>query len=214
MERTPSARLIASTLLISMQLTGFIGLQWEATRSLFLLLTPFHLLATALLVFAFAPEKNRAFYGYLGLAFTVGLGVEILGVQTGLIFGSYQYGPTLGVGLLGVPLQIGVNWAVLTYVTGIVANQLAVPKLVKALAGAGLLTLLDFFVEPVAVRYDFWQWQNNLIPVQNYVAWFGVSLGLLLVFYQLNFRKQNPLALLFYLLQLLFFAGHWLTAGH
>jgi putative membrane protein len=36
--------------------------------------------------------------------------LEVVGVKTGLIFGEYKYGSTLGIKLFEVPLIIGFNW--------------------------------------------------------------------------------------------------------
>ena len=57
------------------------------------------------------------------LGFLTGMITEILGVQWGWIFGNYQYGDALGYKVLGVPLLIGVNWALLTIITGAIAQQ-------------------------------------------------------------------------------------------
>ena len=43
---------------------------------------------------------------------------------------------------------------------------------VRAFAGGALMTVYDFFLEPVAMRFDFWDWKNGIIPLQNYAAWF------------------------------------------
>ena len=41
---------------------------------------------------------------------------------------------------------------------------------------AGLLcTLMDFVIEPIAIKYDFWSWEGNEIPLFNYLTWFVFS---------------------------------------
>jgi len=72
----------------------------------------------------------------------VGFGVEVLGVKTELIFGSYHYGESLGYKWLSVPLLIGVNWCMLLYCT----SQLSKFKnfIINALFGAALMVVLDF----------------------------------------------------------------------
>ena len=57
------------------------------------------------------------------IGFLTGMITEILGVQLGWIFGDYQYGEALGYKLFGVPLLIGVNWTLLTLITGAIAQQ-------------------------------------------------------------------------------------------
>jgi uncharacterized membrane protein len=36
-----------------------------------------------------------------------------------------------------------------------------------------LMVALDVLIEPVAVALDFWQWENAVIPIQNFVMWFA-----------------------------------------
>ena len=82
--------------------------------------------------------------------------------------------------------------------------------LVKTLAGAALMVLLDFFMEPVAMQFDFWDWKDAAIPISNYAGWFGLAFLLHLYFQVTNVNKQNPLAPFVYLVQLLFFIGIYL----
>jgi uncharacterized membrane protein len=71
------------------------------------------------------------------------------------------------------------------------------PETFQALTPLNLLLTagLDFFFEPVAMLYDFWSWQNNKIPVQNYFGWFGLAFILQLYFQHSLVNKQNALAI-------------------
>jgi len=135
-----------------------------------------------------------------------------LGVQTGQIFGSYEYGPVLGWKVFDTPLMIGVNWAMLVYCAGVTVNHIApmMNKIGKALLAAGMMTGLDFFIEPVAIHYNFWQWNEGAVPLQNYLAWFVIAFLLLLAFYQLMGRAKNKVGVILFILQFLFFAGLYL----
>jgi uncharacterized membrane protein len=92
--------------------------------------------------------------------------------------------------------------------------ELPLPWWGQAVAGAFLMVLLDFFIEPIAVELDFWSWQHGHIPFQNFLAWFIISFALLIVFHRIEIDKKNPIAFPFYAIQLLFFilqnAGHYL----
>ena len=48
-------------------------------------------------------------------AFSLGFIIEVLGVQTGVLFGAYSYGDPLGFKVFDVPLLIGVNWLILSF---------------------------------------------------------------------------------------------------
>ena len=124
---------------------------------------------------------------------------------TGKFFGHYYYGQTLGYQALGVPLAIGLNWLVLTYVCGILARYLPLAELPRTLLAALLMVGLDMCMEPVASHYDFWHWTANIIPFQNFRDWFIFACILQMLFNRANFPKFNPLVPLVYLTQLLFF---------
>ena len=103
------------------------------------------------------------------------MGGEILGVNYGLLFGDYYYGENLGWKVLGVPLLIGVNWMVLTFLSAYISKQIFQNKWLTFFAGALLMVGLDFFIEPVAPVFDFWHWDIGHAPLQNFIAWFGVA---------------------------------------
>ncbi len=193
------------SLLGATYIAGIIGLLLPATQPLFQALTPFNLLLSTAILFSFHGHWNKAFGLFCGICFFTGYFAEVAGVATGIIFGSYSYGPTLGWQLLEVPLIIGLNWLMLIYSTGVICAGMRLSLVLKAMAASGLMVVLDFFIEPVAVAFNFWQWENNIIPWQNYGAWFVISLGLHLLFYLLPFPKQNRAAKYLYLLQLIFF---------
>lgn len=192
-------------LLTAAYLAGIIGLQLPYSSPYFQALTPFNLLLSAGILFSFHKDWNRSFLLFCLICFLAGYFVEVAGVASGMIFGQYSYGPTLGYQLWDVPLIIGLNWLMLIYSTGVIAAPLPVALPLKALIASSLMLLLDFFIEPVAIAFNFWQWNQGYIPIQNYVAWFIISFFLHLLFYLLPFERRNPAAKILYLLQLVFF---------
>lgn len=188
-----------------MYLSGLIGLQIPTTKSLFLLLTPFNLIASLGLLLWFHTDFNRAFIRYAILAFIIGFVVEVWGVETGQVFGNYWYGSVLGFKIWGVPLTVGCNWLMLNYCTNVVADKITKNIVLKILTASFLMTLLDIFIEPVAMRHGFWYWQNGIVPIQNYVAWFVLSTLISAIYFLSDFKRENKLALLLLSLQFLFF---------
>ena len=191
-----------------MHLAGIIGLQIPATQALFKALVPFHLLTCLGLLLFFHTDWNKYALLFFLITYSVGFAVEALGVHTGLIFGQYQYGPTLGPKLIDIPVVIGVNWVILIYSAGAIGQHWHNSSWIKALIAAAAVTVTDVLIEPVAIRLDFWQWSGNSVPLQNYIAWYIVSFGLLRLFYALPFRKDNRLAGLLAGCQVIFFAAH------
>ena len=196
---------VAQGLVLLFHLTGFVGLAFSKNSDFYLRFTPLTLLLTALLLLAFQRERGVSFWGFCISVSLLGFGAEVVGVFTGKFFGHYYYGQTLGYQALGVPLAIGLNWLVLTYVCGILARYLPLAELPRTLLAALLMVGLDMCMEPVASHYDFWHWTANVIPFQNFRDWFILACILQMLFNRANFPKFNPLVPLVYLTQLLFF---------
>lgn len=185
---------------------GIIGML-SAYRESFSLLTPLNLMFSAIVVAYNHPDWNWKVIAFILIAFTIGFFLEVVGVATGLIFGSYHYGPVLGPQWEETPFIIGLNWAMLVYCTGIGMNHVLAKAgyLVKTVLGALVLTSLDVLIEPVAINYNMWTWDYGVVPWQNYGAWFSISLFLLLLFYWLIGNIKNKVAFSLLVIQFLFF---------
>jgi bisanhydrobacterioruberin hydratase len=197
-------------LMTAMYVTGLIGLNLADSQAIFRWFVPWHLLANAVLLFYFQKDWNQHFIIFSVVTYLTGFLVEWAGVETGIIFGKYWYGNTLGFKVAGIPLLIGVNWLVLVYVTGVLCEPLKVHFLFKAVLSASLMTGLDFLIEPVAMKHNFWQWENSVVPFRNFVGWWLTAFLLQVLFQKLTFEKKNPLAWWVFGLQTLFFASQWL----
>ena len=195
----------AVAVLVIFHAVGLWGLLLSSDPAYFQQLTPMNLLLTNALLFSFHRHWNVAFVLFAVVVFVTGFLSEVVGVHTGLLFGDYSYGAALGLKLWEVPLLIGLNWLMLVYTTGHISNYLKLHWLAKSLLGALLMVLLDFFIEPVAMQFDFWSWQGNYIPVSNFIGWFAVAFLLQLYFQKARFFKNNELAPYVYLVQLVFF---------
>jgi putative membrane protein len=198
--------LLTLSMLAIVYLVGIGGIL-SPYQDYFLLLTPLNLLLT--LILTLRKElllKTLPFMGFAALAWLVGYGIEVAGVHTGLIFGSYQYGATLGLKIFEVPLMIGVNWLLLTYSAGeLVRKMPKMNRFAKALITAAFMVGLDFLIEPVAIRLDFWNWEGGEIPIRNYVAWYIVAGFLAYVYHGLPHRPVNQIAIFTFTLQIAFF---------
>ena len=198
--------------LIILYIVGIIGVTLPLHKD-FMLLTPLNLLTTFVIAVYADKNKNAGLYLVLAFCYLFGFFLELAGVQSGLIFGQYTYGATLGPKIWGTPLIIGINWAMLVYASVSISNSYfeQFPTMVKAAIGATLMVLLDIFIEPVAVKFDFWSWAsaplNKLIvaPLENYIVWWLAAFLLnYLVQTIMPAIKNRAIEALFYL-QLLFF---------
>jgi bisanhydrobacterioruberin hydratase len=213
---------IATAIAIFFHAIGLIGILFFK-HPFFINATPLNLLLSFALLIYTQPQKKFSFYSFVAIVIVVGIAVEVIGVNTGLLFGQYKYGKVLGIQLYHVPLIIGVNWFIVMYCCGIsistllqkmiskLPNEMATakPKYMQAISiifdSATLAVFLDWLMEPVAVKLGYWQWLTPKIPMYNYICWFVVSIILLTVFHFCNFAKQNKFAIHLLMIQAMFF---------
>ncbi|MDO8898630.1 MAG: carotenoid biosynthesis protein, partial [Bacteroidales bacterium] len=143
-------------------------------------LTPYNLVFATGLILYNAEGMNRVYLRWFFLIAIAGYLIELLGIITGIIFGIYAYGEGLGIKLFDVPLIIGINWAVLVFSTAAILNKLKLPIWLKSAIAATMMVAYDILLEPVAIRFDFWNWEGGSIPLQNYIAWWLIAYLMLL----------------------------------
>ena len=156
-------------------ISGIVGI-YLGHMNWFITKTPMNLLLGLLLLYWNFPPKNglRSWIIWL-IVYLIGMLVELIGVNTGMLFGTYNYGENLGTKFFGVPFLIGINWVVLTFLTASIAKRYVPNKWLAILCGSILMVALDFFIEPTAPIFDFWHWEGGAAPIRNYVDWFVVS---------------------------------------
>ncbi len=141
-----------------------------------------------------------------------GFCIELAGVKTGAIFGSYFYGEALQPALWEIPLAIGFAWLGMIISAAVISQRLLPARFSRrpiliAACIALLMVIFDMFMEPAAMKLGYWTWHDGIVPWRNYVAWFvfgfilsyiGLRLGLLM-------EKSLPLAVHAYVAQLGYF---------
>lgn len=188
-----------------MYIAGCIGLALNQTQDLFKSLTPFNLLCSFIVLVVFQEKKENSFWGFLMIGFVISYLSEIIGINTGLLFGDYQYEKTLGFKIWGTPPLIGINWLILILSLGSLISKLKYSIFLKALISALILAIFDIIIEPVAIHLEMWSWQNGMPDFKNYLDWFLISFIIFFIYFKLNFDKKNPIALTIFSLQLVFF---------
>ena len=68
------------------------------------------------------------------------------------------------------------------------------PWALKVLFGALVMVVYDLIMEPVAIRLDMWSWGGDVIPLQNYIAWFVISLVFLAMMHFGRIKTENKIA--------------------
>lgn len=162
-----------------------------------------NILLSGTLIFIAENNLRKAAIVFTGI-FVFGYAIELIGTQTGWLFGNYTYGKALGIKIFGVPVIIGVNWFATIAACASSARVIRMPVILQAGLAALLATMLDMLIEPVAMRYGFWSWNEGRIPVFNYVCWFVFSL-LFAYFYLRLSNGRNPTAMALFTIWVLFF---------
>ena len=196
---------LITILLFILHFVGGVALSMDSVKSVFLTLTPFNLALTFVLLIWGNENFSFNFFKVISVLFLIGFFVEVLGVYSGLLFGEYHYGKTLGFQFLGVPLIIGVNWVLLVVSSFAVSSYFVSNSILTVVLSSVIMVLLDLMIEPVAIRLDFWHWQAEVIPLQNYLMWFLVALLMnwILTFNRFKFNVKLGFGLL--ISQVLFF---------
>jgi putative membrane protein len=194
-------------LLLLFYFFGLLGMASSQYRDFFLPSTPVNLLLTIIVFYLVNKDFSTRFLILSFLIFLIGFSVEVIGVSTGILFGNYTYGAPLGFKIFETPILIGVNWLFLALSTyGIVQFftkkthwLIIVPPL--------LMTSLDFLVEPVAMKLGFWNWENNIIPLQNYAMWFVTSIIIHVLIHSFRPKINIKISIVIIMSQLIFFGG-------
>ncbi len=199
---------ISAFLAVLIHTAGAIGMIFYDLDS-FVRLTPANLILMFLLLVWNEGSLKKEFFVLFIVGYISGVVTEIIGVNTGLLFGNYQYGNLFGNKIVGVPLVIGLNWFCIVYASYCITKQIIFPtsqqRFVIAVFTGLLATVFDFIMEPVAVELNFWQWEGGGIPVYNYISWFVISGCLAFFFERRHIQSKNLFAPILLYIQVVFF---------
>ncbi|MCH1608731.1 MAG: carotenoid biosynthesis protein [Flavobacteriaceae bacterium] len=183
--------------------SGIIGILY-GNSDWFISATPLNLSINFILLLLNC-NGHKLFFPMVIIGFLTGMITEILGVQWGWIFGDYQYLDALGYKVLGVPVLIGVNWALLAVITGAIAQQFYENIIMRIIIGVALMLFLDLLIEPIAPMLDFWVFEGGEAPLQNYIGWAAVAFFLQFIFHFFKISVEGWFPHQLYLLQIIFF---------
>lgn len=185
---------------------GTLGMLIPLTSSFFKTLTPYSLLLCfGYLAYFDQNKKNIKAYIVFAIIFLIGFLVEMVGVNTGYIFGHYTYQETLGYSIYNTPVIIGLNWVFLIYTTASVLEQYKIPAILKIILASLMMVIYDLILEQVAPKMKMWYWEDSIVPLRNYGVWFllAIIFHSLIVIFKVN--TKNPLSIIVLVSQFIFF---------
>lgn len=185
---------LASLIFIALYSVGITMLCFPQFDKLVQLLTPLFLTTICTLVILSSMNLTKTIAIFLALVFVISFLAEMIGTNTGLLFGNYSYSEVLGIQLLNTPLVIGVNWILVTIGALNLASIITKSRHIIIILCAGFATVFDMILEPIAIKLNFWTWQQGLPGFYNYFCWFilGLLFGWLGTKFKLNFITNFP----------------------
>lgn len=186
-------------------LVGLIGILAPSQKLFFLSLSPYNLILSFTVLLIARNLKNTNWYLFLGIVVLTGYIVEWIGVHTSWLFGQYNYGENLGWKLNEIPIIIGFNWLLMIVGSASISARFFNNRWYEIISSALIMTAFDAIMEPVAIKSDFWHWKNEIIPIYNYVCWFGVGFLSQWVYQVLKLRESNKVHDALLLIMIVFF---------
>lgn len=191
-------------ILIVIHIVGALGFL-SPLSEWFIYLTPINLIVTAGMLWIDTKPGSKNAFLIIFIIWLLGYAVEIIGVKTGLLFGDYSYSEVLGWNFFGVPPLIGINWLIVIWAAHSMARTFMISKYVRWFFTAILAVGLDYVIEPVAIKYEFWYWVSDSPPLKNYVSWFIIAAIMGVIFEKYPLVQKPRLGATAFICQLLFF---------
>jgi bisanhydrobacterioruberin hydratase len=206
MERKKNLNYYSKLFLSIIFFVGICGHLIASLKPIMIFLTPVTLLITGSVVLLNTVNwNNKRFIYWLIITYQITFSLEVIGVKTKMIFGDYVYGETLGLRILDVPLIIGFNWVLVVLGAINVTKLLSVKKVFQPILSSLIALLFDYILEPVAIQLDYWNWYAQEIPIQNYIAWFLISLVFAYIYQKLDIELGSNLPAFYLVVQMVFF---------
>lgn len=207
MERKKTLKLSKEEIFLFLIYTvGIIGHLTNALLDYMILLTPLTLLLTGgIVLLSTINNSKKNFIIWAIVTYIITFTLEVIGVKSGMIFGSYRYGDVLGVKFLNVPLIIGFNWIMVILGAILLTEKILNNKFLITITASLLATIFDFFLEPTAIKLGYWNWSDTSVPLQNYFAWFIISLLFTVLYFKMKINVNTDLPIKFFLIQFIFF---------
>ena len=206
MEQLKRFEKVAKFLVILFYAVGIAGMSLSFSQPFFIKLVPFALIFSTFILAIFHQGKWKTkTVALFATILLLGFLVEMIGVNTGAIFGNYRYGESLGVKIANTPLLIGLNWLLLVYVSASVVRKMKIPSVLKVVLASLAMLVYDIVLEQVAPKINMWHWENSIVPLQNYAAWFFIAVVFHALFSTFKIKSENRLASTVLLSQFIFF---------
>lgn len=185
---------------------GLLLFMTPPTRPLFVHITALTILLMLITVFYHHKIWNIKTISLFVLIAVSSFLIEAIGVDSGALFGRYQYDSGLGIKLFHTPLIIGFNWLFLVYASHSIATRITHNPISKILLGAILMIAYDVVMELAAPPMYMWHFDTFYPPIENFIMWFVVSTLFHSLFEIFKINTDNTPSRALFWIQMAFFA--------
>lgn len=204
--RVKEKEYISGLLLLAFFGMTIIGLS-SSSGPQFLHLVPYVFLISVVVIIGNNKYQNFDHYFFYTMIFILSFAIHFMLDLFNINILHPNYSTTLGISIIGIPLIIPIIWVIVINSVNGILRKFRMNTILATFLGAFLVLVLDVFLEAQAVKFGFWNWEGEEIPVANYFWWFSLSFGFLLASFKLNIRNNTFIGTTTYILLLLFFAA-------
>lgn len=122
--------------------------------------------------------------------------IEIIGVSTGLPYGEFEYGVSLGPMLFDVPLALPLFFIPLVFNSYLLSTLLfdfTDRRILRVPTVVLMVILIDMILDPAAVSLGLWSYSQGIyygVPIQNYIGWIlSATIATVLIDVSFEFSK-------------------------
>jgi putative membrane protein len=187
-------------------LVGIIGFHSDFFY-LFSILTPLNMMLSFWVLYV-TSKKSEKLKAILLLTYFIGLAVEVIGINTGIPFGTYVYLEGLGPKIMDTPWVMGLNWVVVSWAAVQSASYFSTQsKFYKWAISIVIMLIIDLVMEPVAPDLRMWIFAGSGPGLMNYLGWALTSAVIQILLVREVDNHKNHTALAIILLQIIFFSS-------
>lgn len=171
--------------------------------NLYYFLFEFGVIVTVFLIL-WRERKNKQMLETLILAFVFGMVLEII---DSTLSKAYFYSKDFLFMVSNIPIVIGTGWAFVYYTTKKVAGHYNFKWFQAPFFMALVAVLIDFILDPIAIRLGFWTWRIPLnqellgVPYDNFVGWLAAiwTFAFLINLSERKFLKESTSKIIKYI---------------
>jgi bisanhydrobacterioruberin hydratase len=162
----------------------------------------------SLVIFSFIVKNNKkrltAVFLFAIPAFFGIFLLQVVSVNNNEFFGSFSFGGAFAHKVAGVPFIISFFWLIIIFSALSLACKITVNNILRIVISSSFVVIFDFFLEPIAMKLDYWQWEKRAVPISNYFVWFSVSLILSITIILIKIEPRSQVSRSFFLIQIAF----------